>query len=93
LCGKFTLHALNESQTAAVERATHRFGCAAHKAWRKNSGLCFKNWAFFRETGGLFFVYCRVFDDTEGNSSYAAVRCVCPYPLFALMLTQCREFM
>jgi hypothetical protein len=93
LCGKFTLHALNEPQTAAVERATHRFGCAAHKASRKNSGLCFKNWAFFRETGGLFFVYYRVCDDTEGNSSYAAVRCVCPYPLFALMLTQYRGFM
>lgn len=52
-----------------------------------------KNRAFFRETGGLFFVYCRVCDDTEGNSSHAAVRCVCPYPLFALMLTQYREFM
>jgi len=56
----------------------------------KNSGLCFKNWAFFRETGGLFFAYCPVCDDTEGNSSYAAVCCTCPYQLFALMLTQCR---
>lgn len=87
------LCALSEPQTAAVEMATHRFGCAAHRVQRKNSGLFFKNWAFFRETGGLFFVYCRVCDDTEGNSSYATVRCVCLYPLFVLMLTQCRELM
>lgn len=91
LCGKFALHALNEPQTAAVERATHRFGCAAHKAWRKNSGLFFKNWAFFRETGGLFFAYCPVCSCIEGSSSHAAVRSVCPCPLFAHRLTQSRE--